>query len=145
MGRPWLDDAAEKKDYQYLKHDRHGSLGLGDLTALVEFSVSFPEYDNDGRHQSIRKLHVRRAKAVDMQERYALGEILAKRGAVIHIHEFRSLLSVAAHSASRSLNIPYVLSPHGGLQRLGKEFLKSLFDRIAKKDFQIFEHQAAGC
>lgn len=49
---------------------------------------------------------------------------------IIHIHEFRSLLSVAAHAASRSLNIPYVLSPHGGLQRLGKESLKSLFDRL---------------
>src|SRR5712691_9389400 len=46
---------------------------------------------------------------------------------VVHIHEFRSLLSVAAHSALRQLNIPYVLSPHGGLQRLGKEWLKALF------------------
>lgn len=49
---------------------------------------------------------------------------------VVHIHEFRSLLSVAAHSAVRSLNIPYVLSPHGGLQRLGKVWLKSVFDRL---------------
>jgi glycosyltransferase involved in cell wall biosynthesis len=49
---------------------------------------------------------------------------------VIHIHEFRSLLSVAAHSAAKRLNIPYVLSPHGGLQRLGKARQKSLFDRL---------------
>lgn len=48
MGRPWLDDAEEGKDYQYQKQNRHISLGLGDLTALVEFSVSFPEYDSDG-------------------------------------------------------------------------------------------------
>src|SRR2546427_9197631 len=40
---------------------------------------------------------------------------------IVHIHEFRSLLSVAAHSALRRLQRPYVLSPHGGLQRLGKE------------------------
>src|SRR5437762_10744416 len=49
---------------------------------------------------------------------------------VVHIHEFRCLLSVAAHSALQRLHIPYVLSPHGGLQRLGKVRVKSLFDRL---------------
>ena len=49
---------------------------------------------------------------------------------VVHIHEFRSLLTVAAHSALRRLKTPYVLSPHGGLQRLGKERLKALFDYL---------------
>ena len=49
---------------------------------------------------------------------------------VVHIHEFRSLLSVAAHSELRRMRIPYVLSPHGGLQRLGKVKLKCLFDRL---------------
>src|SRR5207247_11137767 len=49
---------------------------------------------------------------------------------VLQIHEFRSLLSVAAHSELRPMRIPYVLSPHGGLQRLGKVKLKCLFDRL---------------
>lgn len=47
---------------------------------------------------------------------------------VVHIHEFRSLLSVASHSALKSLGIPYVLSPHGGLQHLGKKPAKVVFD-----------------
>src|SRR5438034_3665066 len=34
---------------------------------------------------------------------------------VIHLHDLRSFLSVAARRAARSLRIPYVLSPHGGL------------------------------
>ena len=62
---------------------------------------------------------------------------------VVHIHEFRSLLSVAAHSAVRSLNIPYVISPHGGLQRLGKVWLKSVFDRFWGN--RILKDAAAVC
>jgi glycosyltransferase involved in cell wall biosynthesis len=49
---------------------------------------------------------------------------------VIHIHDLRSFLSVAAHKASKSLCIPYVLSPHGGLPRLGKESAKLVFDAL---------------
>jgi glycosyltransferase involved in cell wall biosynthesis len=62
---------------------------------------------------------------------------------VVHIHEFRSLLSVAAHSALQRLQIPYVLSPHGGLQRLGKEKPKTLFDRLWGN--QILQDAAALC
>ena len=62
---------------------------------------------------------------------------------VVHIHEFRSLLSVAAHSALRRLHIPYVLSPHGGLQRLGKVKLKCLFDRLWGRE--ILRDAAAVC
>jgi glycosyltransferase involved in cell wall biosynthesis len=62
---------------------------------------------------------------------------------IVHIHEFRSLLTVAAHSALRKLNIPYVLSPHGGLQRLGKERLKTLFDRLWGR--RILRDAAALC
>jgi len=62
---------------------------------------------------------------------------------VVHIHEFRSLLSVAAHSALQRLHIPYVLSPHGGLQRLGKVGLKCLFDRLWGQE--ILKNAAALC
>ncbi len=62
---------------------------------------------------------------------------------VVHIHEFRCLLSVAAHSALQRLHIPYVLSPHGGLQRLGKVRLKSLFDRLWGQE--ILKDAAAVC
>src|SRR5207249_5368209 len=49
---------------------------------------------------------------------------------VVHIHDLRSFLSVAAHKASKSLCIPYVLSPHGGLLRLGKKSVKLVFDAL---------------
>jgi glycosyltransferase involved in cell wall biosynthesis len=49
---------------------------------------------------------------------------------VVHIHEFRSLLTVSAHHSLRSLKAPYILSAHGGLQRLGKESAKAVFDRL---------------
>ena len=49
---------------------------------------------------------------------------------VVHIHEFRSMLTVAAHKAARDLAIPFVLSPHGGLRRLGKKSAKAAFDRL---------------
>ena len=39
---------------------------------------------------------------------------------VVHVHEFRSTLAVPAYRAARQLGIPLVLSPHGGLKRLGK-------------------------
>ncbi|QKX57019.1 uncharacterized protein TRUGW13939_04127 [Talaromyces rugulosus] len=52
MGRPWLDDSMPAKDGRKSNSDssshlRRESLGLGDLAALVEFSVSFPEYYSD--------------------------------------------------------------------------------------------------
>ena len=47
---------------------------------------------------------------------------------VIHIHELRSALSVLAHHASCRLKIPYMLSTHGGLRKIGKVFTKSVFD-----------------
>jgi glycosyltransferase involved in cell wall biosynthesis len=49
---------------------------------------------------------------------------------IVHIHDLRSFLSVASHYAARSLRIPYVLSPHGGLQHLGKKSLKMGFDAV---------------
>lgn len=49
---------------------------------------------------------------------------------VVHIHELRSFLAVAAHSAALDRSIPYVISPHGGLRHLGKHLMKSCFDRI---------------
>ena len=49
---------------------------------------------------------------------------------VVHIHDLRSLLSVASHRAARASGIPYVLSPHGGLQRLGKQPAKLVFDML---------------
>ena len=49
---------------------------------------------------------------------------------VIHIHDFRSLLAVASHASAQALRIPYVLSPHGGLPRLGKESTKQIFDGL---------------
>jgi glycosyltransferase involved in cell wall biosynthesis len=49
---------------------------------------------------------------------------------VVHVHEFRSTLAVPAYRATRQLGIPFVLSPHGGLRRLGKETLKAVYDRM---------------
>ena len=47
---------------------------------------------------------------------------------VLHIHEFRSTLTVPAARTARELSIPYVLSPHGGLRHLGKHAAKTIFD-----------------
>jgi len=47
---------------------------------------------------------------------------------VVHIHELRSTLAVPAYKAAHSLSIPYVISPHGGLRRLGKSVLKTAYD-----------------
>ncbi len=49
---------------------------------------------------------------------------------VAHIHDLRSFLSVSAHKALRSLHVPFVLSPHGGLQHLGKRTAKRIFDGL---------------
>jgi glycosyltransferase involved in cell wall biosynthesis len=49
---------------------------------------------------------------------------------VVHIHELRSLLSVAAAFASVRQSIPFVLSPHGGLRHLGRGRLKTIFDNL---------------
>jgi glycosyltransferase involved in cell wall biosynthesis len=49
---------------------------------------------------------------------------------VVHIHEFRSLLTVAVARMARRLGLPYIVSPHGALKHLGKEQIKVVFDRL---------------
>ena len=49
---------------------------------------------------------------------------------LIHIHELRSFVTVAAHGAAQRKRIPYVLSTHGGLLHLGKRYPKRLFDSV---------------
>jgi glycosyltransferase involved in cell wall biosynthesis len=62
---------------------------------------------------------------------------------IVHIHDLRSFLSAASHHAARSAGKPYVLSPHGGLQHLGKKSLKSVFDLFWGK--QILRDTSALC
>jgi glycosyltransferase involved in cell wall biosynthesis len=62
---------------------------------------------------------------------------------IIHVHDLRSFLSVAAHRAARSLRTPYVLSPHGGLPRMGKATAKAVFDFLWGK--AILRDAAAVC
>jgi len=62
---------------------------------------------------------------------------------VVHIHEFRSFLTVAASSAAWQARVPYILSPHGGLQHLGKGAAKTVFDMIWGK--KILERAAVVC
>jgi len=49
---------------------------------------------------------------------------------IVHIHELRSFLTVAAARAAHDLRVPYVISTHGGLRHLGKKTAKILFDRL---------------
>jgi glycosyltransferase involved in cell wall biosynthesis len=49
---------------------------------------------------------------------------------VLHIHELRSTLTVPAYNAARELSLPYAISPHGGLRRLGKSIVKYAYDTI---------------
>jgi glycosyltransferase involved in cell wall biosynthesis len=47
---------------------------------------------------------------------------------VVHIHELRSTLTVPTYKAAQRLSLPYVISPHGGLRRLGKSVIKCAYD-----------------
>ena len=49
---------------------------------------------------------------------------------LIHVHELRSFVTVAAHRAAGRNKIPYVVSTHGGLMHLGKRRAKELFDSL---------------
>ena len=62
---------------------------------------------------------------------------------IIHVHDFRSFLSVAAHRAARSQRTPYVLSPHGSLPPMGKATAKAVFDFLWGK--AILRDAAAVC
>jgi glycosyltransferase involved in cell wall biosynthesis len=71
--------------------------------------------------------------------RKELGQILQNCD-ILHIHEFRSTLTVPAARMARELSIPYVISLHGGLPHLGKAFAKRVFDRFWGNS--ILEHAA---
>lgn len=60
---------------------------------------------------------------------------------VLHIHEFRSTLTIPAARLAREMSLPYVLSPHGGLRHLGKHLAKRTFDRLWGES--ILDHAAA--
>lgn len=47
---------------------------------------------------------------------------------ILHLHELRSTMAPSALSAAKALNVPLVLSPHGGLSRLGRDTLKRVYD-----------------
>jgi len=49
---------------------------------------------------------------------------------ILHIHELRSPISASAYRAAVSANVPYVISPHGGLRHLGKKIVKAAFDAL---------------
>jgi len=49
---------------------------------------------------------------------------------LVHVHELRSPPTVAAYKTARKLQLPFVLSTHGGLQWLGKRTAKYLFDKM---------------
>ncbi len=49
---------------------------------------------------------------------------------VVHIHELRSSTSVFAYHAACRAAVPYVLSGHGGLRRLGRSFVKAIYDAL---------------
>lgn len=52
---------------------------------------------------------------------------------MIHIHDYRSILSVVVARYARRNNIPYVIHAHGALPKLGKSVLKTLFDNLFGK------------
>lgn len=49
---------------------------------------------------------------------------------IIHLHDFRSLLSIIVHHYAKKYRIPYVLQAHGSVPYLSqKEFFKKVFDK----------------
>jgi glycosyltransferase involved in cell wall biosynthesis len=59
---------------------------------------------------------------------------------ILHIHEFRSTVTVHAARMARERSIPYMISLHGGLPHLGKAFAKRVFDGLWGKS--ILDHAA---
>lgn len=50
---------------------------------------------------------------------------------IIHLHDFRSLLSIIVHHYAKKYRIPYVLQAHGSVPYLSqKEFFKKVFDKL---------------
>lgn len=53
-----------------------------------------------------------------------------KKFDLVHLHEYRSLQSFAAHRYAEKCGKPYVLQPRGSLPRFGKSVQKRLFDDV---------------
>lgn len=52
-----------------------------------------------------------------------------KKFDVIHLHDYRSFLSIIVHHYAKKNEVPYIVQPHGSLPHLKqKSFLKSVFD-----------------
>ena len=50
---------------------------------------------------------------------------------IVHIHGYRTILSVIVHHYAKKYGIPYVLQPHGSLPRIiEKQRLKKLYDWV---------------
>ena len=49
---------------------------------------------------------------------------------VLHIHEFRSTLTIPTARVAKEISAPYLISPHGGLRYLGKRGFKRAFDTM---------------
>jgi glycosyltransferase involved in cell wall biosynthesis len=49
---------------------------------------------------------------------------------IAHVHELRSPPTVAAYNAAKKLQLPFILSTHGGLRWLGKRTAKFFFDKM---------------
>ncbi len=50
---------------------------------------------------------------------------------IIHMHEYRSLLSVIIYYYARKFNVPYIVQAHGSaFQKIGKEHMKIAFDKL---------------
>jgi len=60
---------------------------------------------------------------------------------VIHIHDYRTLLSVVVSHYARKFGIPYILQPHGAISsNVSKRTFKKVFDLIFGK--KILEHSS---
>jgi len=60
---------------------------------------------------------------------------------IVHIHELRSTVSLLGQRMARRLSIPYVLSGHEGLRRLGRATAKAVYDNLWGRD--MLNHAAA--
>ncbi len=89
-------------------------------------------------HENLKIRHYRNiSNRLAFRHRFFLAPTLSSRIRneldgydLIHIHELRSMTSVSAYRAALDLGIPYVVSPHGGLLRLGKSSRKVLYDAL---------------
>ncbi len=115
-------------DVRVLTTDSLGDRRLSDESRPPEQGIRVEYYRNLSNHLAYNwRIFIPIRFFLEIRREIAKADI-------VHIHELRTFLTVAAARAARSLRIPYVLSPHGGLRHLGRVQSKRVYDALWGRD-----------